>query len=382
MKYYIIFFSTLLSTHVFSQNEYWVKKVNETTYILTEVWEEDNNGNLGVIIGDDGVLLISTLMMSSAEDLEKEIRKITNKPIKYIINSDHDTYNHHANKYFHDRGATIFSHQNLKYSNAFTDILFDHHISIPMGNEVVTAYHTPSHTLDHIDIYLEKSNVLFMSDAFRGDWLTYTGPNGVNGYLKGIDKALSISDDRTIIVSGNTVKDKKNYLYNRDDLIRMRQIHIAFTNRINELHKKGMKAKNIVKDKQIDNLVKDLQAYATHQPYLKYLIMEALEVNSNETYSLTKEQLSFYVGIYELINNRSLEIILQSDKLYARKEGAFFFELTPLSDTKFDFKGLTDSNHLEFNFSSNGKIKSLTPVLEKDGWWFNIIKEGTRIKIE
>lgn len=282
MKYYIIIFTVLLSTNVFAQNDYLVKKVNENVYIVTEIWEADDNGNLGVIIGKNGVLLINTLMMNSVESLEKEIRKITNKPIKYVINSDQDTYNHHANKYFHDRGATIFSHQNLKDSNAFTDVLFDSHISIPIGNEFVSAYHTPSHTLDHVDIYLEKSNVLFMSDAFKGHWITYTGPNGINGYLKGIEKALSISDENTIIISGNTSKDKENYLYNRDDLIRMRQIHIAFTNRIKELHKKGMKAEDIAINKKIHDLVKGLEAYATHNSSLKYLIMEVIETNSNE----------------------------------------------------------------------------------------------------
>lgn len=382
MKYYIIFFSVFFSTNVFAQGDYWVKKVNENVYILTEVWEANSNGNLGVIIGEDGVLLINTLMMNSAENLEKEIRKLTDKPIKYVINSDQDPYNHHANKYFHDRGATIFSHQNLKYSRAFTEVLFDHHISIPIGDEVVTAYHTPSHTLDHIDIYLEKSNVLFMSDAFNGHWFSYTGPNGINGYLEGIDKALSMSDEHTIIVSGNSSKDKENYLYNRDDLIRMRQIHIAFTNRIKELHKKGVGAEGMAIDKQIDGFAKGLKAYSTHQPYLKYVIMEALEANSGETYKLTNEQLSSYAGIYKLTNKSYLEIILLDDKLYVREEGAFLFELTPLSDTKFDFKALTDSNYLEFNLLPNGEVKSVTPVLEKDGWWLNIIKEGTRIKIK
>ncbi|MEM8999766.1 MAG: hypothetical protein AAGB24_05835 [Bacteroidota bacterium] len=380
MKYSIIIFAILLTTNVFTQNDYLIKKINEDVYIFTEIWEADNNGNLGVVIGKDGVLLISTLMRNSVENLEKEIRKITDKPVKYIINSDHDPYNHHANKYFHDRGATIFSHQNLKYSPAFTDILFERSISIPIGNETVTAYHTPSHTLDHIDIYLEKSNVLFMSDGFRGDWLAYTGPNGIDGYLKGIDKALSISNDHTIIVTGNTSKDKEKYLYNRNDLIKMRQIHVAFTNRVIELHKMGMDVESITTDTQIETLVKNLQAYDTHLPSLRYLIMQTVEVDSDEAYTLTNEELSSYVGVYELIDNRNIEIVLQSGKLYARKEGAFLFELTPLSKTKFDIRGLTISNHLEFHVESTGEVKSLTSVLEKDGWWFNIIKEGTRIK--
>lgn len=34
-----------------AQAKYSIKKVNENVYIFTEIWEYDNNGNIGVVIG-------------------------------------------------------------------------------------------------------------------------------------------------------------------------------------------------------------------------------------------------------------------------------------------------------------------------------------------
>ena len=87
----------LWTTPLFAQAKYDVKKVNENVYILTQLWEGNANGNLGVVIGKDQVLLINTMMLNSAPLLEQEIRKITDFPITYVINSDSDPFNHHAN---------------------------------------------------------------------------------------------------------------------------------------------------------------------------------------------------------------------------------------------------------------------------------------------
>ena len=75
-----------------------------------------------------------------------------------------------------------------------------------------------------------------------------------------------------------------------------------------------------------------------------------------------------------------IEIVLANEKLYARQEGAFYFELRPISRTVFDLKGPTAKDYMEFQFSKDGKITHLTPILEKDGWWSNIIRAGTYFK--
>ncbi len=277
---YLVFFWTF---QMIAQIQYDVKKVNDHVYIFTELWDAIANGNCGVVIGDKQVLLINSMMMGSAPDLEREIKKITDLPIGFVINSDLDTYNHHANTYFADKGATIVSHENIKYSEAYHQLLFKEEISISIGDEVVTAYHTPSHTLDHIDVYLEKSNVLFMGDGFQHRWLTYTGPNGIEGMLSGIDKAIALSDDNTIIVPGNTSKDPDFYFGNKGHLLRNREIYVKFNRRVGKLFKKGFTIEEIASDKVLNEIVEKLEAYPKFKPYLKYVVEESVEANYKTT---------------------------------------------------------------------------------------------------
>ncbi|WP_417197443.1 hypothetical protein [Bizionia sp.] len=378
IKIYAVF---LLTTPLIAQANYDVKKVNENIYILTELWDGNANGNLGVVIGNDQVLLINSMMMNSASSLEKEIQKITNLPVTYVINSDSDPYNHHANAYFANKGATIVSHYNMKYSQAYIDILFKDTISIPIGDEVVTAYHTPSHTLDHIDVYLENSNVLFMSDGFKTNWLTYTGSNGLKGVLKGIDMAISLSDEHTIIVSGNTSKNPRFYFGNKEQLITNKKVYIEFAKRVAQLYKKGLPAEEMSLDTKLNDIVKDLEAYPNFKPYLKYQIEELLEVDFSKSYKLTHTELMAYVGLYKLTDSTIIEIIFEDGKLFARQEGAFYFELKPISKNTFDFKGPTSKDHLKFKVSLSGEILGVSPILEKNGWWNNVIAQGNYKKI-
>nr|WP_297784907.1 hypothetical protein [uncultured Allomuricauda sp.] len=272
----LVFFCTF---QMLAQAKYDVKKMNDHVYIFTELWDANANGNCGVLIGDKEVVLINSMMMGSAPDLEREIQKITDLPIGFVINSDSDTYNHHANTYFADKGATIISHENIKYSEVYHQLLFKDEISISIGDDEVTAYHTPSHTLDHVDVYLEKSNVLFMGDGFQPHWLTYTGPNGIEGVLSGIDRAIALSDDETIIVPGNTSKDPDFYFGNKDHLLRNREIYVKFHKRVGELFKKGFTIEEITSDGRVNEIVEKLEAYPKFKPYLKYVVEESVEVN-------------------------------------------------------------------------------------------------------
>ncbi|WP_196893596.1 MBL fold metallo-hydrolase [Aureivirga marina] len=364
---------------LFSQVEYSIKKINKNVYVFTEIWDDSNNGNLGVIIGDDAVLLINSMMRSSAPFLEKEIQKITDKPIKYVINSDSDPFNHHANSYFSDKGATIISHENLQYSNAYCMVLFQENISISLGDEIITAYHTPAHTLDHLDVYLENSNVIFMSDGFKNHWLTPIGPNGFEGFLSGLDKAIAFADESTIIVSGNTSKNPEKFVNSKEDLLRIRKIHVNFTNRVKELNKKGFSPESIVKDEEIIRITKVLEAYPEFKKYLIDLVLEIIENEFANSQHLKFPDLSKYAGIYKTNNYRETEIVFEKGKLYAREKGAFLVELIPISKIKFQIKTARE-NFLSFQISKKGKVISFSPELIKNGWWERIIKSEKRTK--
>jgi len=365
------------STELTAQ-EYEVHKINNNVYILSKVWNENTKINLGVVIGDDGILLISSMMKSNAASLEAEIKKLSNKPIKYVLNIAADTFHHHANEYFASRGATIISHQDLMYQKAYTQVTFKDQISLPMGEEVVTAYYTPAHDLGQLIIHLENSNVVFMGDAFRNDWLMFLGQHGISGQLSGLDFAISLADKNTKIVPGN----RGNKVFsNIPGVQKARKTMLDFSEFVGKLYLRGLNIDDIAQHESIHQMVKPLEGYEGSKSYLKDWVAEIIETEYTSAYPLTLAQLENYVGFYQLDANSSIEVILENSKLYAREKGKFSIELIPLSTTRFDFKSWTQDDHLEFILSSSGSVKSLLPVISKESWNNNYFKPGERVKL-
>src|SRR5437870_968410 len=72
------------------------------------------SGNAGFIIGDDGVVIFDTFFTPAAiEELLGEIQKLTNKPIKYAVNSHYHLDHTGGNQVLVERGVPIIAHDNV-----------------------------------------------------------------------------------------------------------------------------------------------------------------------------------------------------------------------------------------------------------------------------
>ncbi|WP_462151146.1 MBL fold metallo-hydrolase [Pseudoalteromonas xiamenensis] len=298
--------------------QYAVNKINDRVYVLTELWNGDNNGNAGVLITEKGVLLVGTLMTKSAPALEHQLKLITDKPVRYVINIDSDPYNHHANRYFAERGATIISHENMRYEKVYSELLVNDQLTMQFGNETVKIYHSPAHQLNHIDVFFETSNVLFLSDGYKAHWLTSHGPNGLKGLLDTFDKAIALADDKTVIVTGNTSKNPDFYLSNKKTLLKIRQKHIAYTYRIGELFNEGQTAKEIAKDEIINRLLADFDLYPKAKQWLSEDIELVIETDFTKPFPLSLDTLQHYVGVYALADGTQIEVLMKNERIFAR----------------------------------------------------------------
>ena len=72
------------------------------------------SGNAGFIIGQDGVVVFDTFLTPAAvEELIGEIEKLTNKPIKYAVNSHYHLDHTGGNQVLVARGVPIIAHENV-----------------------------------------------------------------------------------------------------------------------------------------------------------------------------------------------------------------------------------------------------------------------------
>ena len=70
--------------------------------------------NAGFIVGSNGVAIVDTFTaVAPAQDLLAEIRKVTNLPIRYVINTHYHLDHVGGNEVFADAGATIVAQRNV-----------------------------------------------------------------------------------------------------------------------------------------------------------------------------------------------------------------------------------------------------------------------------
>jgi cyclase len=79
------------------------------------VYAAIDGSNAGVVIGDDAVLVVDSFGgPDTAKALLSEIRKITPKPIRYVVNTHYHLDHTGGDQVFKDAGAIIVAHRNVR----------------------------------------------------------------------------------------------------------------------------------------------------------------------------------------------------------------------------------------------------------------------------
>ena len=202
--------------------------------------------NAGIVIGRDGILVVDTLISAKeAERFLADIRKVSDKPIRYVVNTHTHLDHAFGNCIFTRLGATVISHEadrrmlekvgesTLKNSVNFglkpedmagTEIVypsltFSDRMQIELGGETVELIRVaPSHTEGSIVVYLPARKVLFAGDILFTDFHPYLADGDIPGWTKTLDALLAMDAERIIPGHGplSTRKDlqeMKEYLF-------------------------------------------------------------------------------------------------------------------------------------------------------------------------
>ena len=134
------------------------------------------------LIGEDGIILTDPLTVEAAKILDTELRKISDKPIKYVAYS-HSHWDHiSGGQIFKDQGAEFVAHQKcqenwLNNPNPDVikpDIVFDKTHSISVGiPSLEMHYWGPSHDNCRVGFLIKPDRIMFIADDVNP-------PNGWN----------------------------------------------------------------------------------------------------------------------------------------------------------------------------------------------------------
>lgn len=219
----------MLSIIAFSQDEevnIETVKLTDKVYMLT-----GQGGNIAVFIGDDGVFVIDDQYAHLAKKIQSAIKKLSDKPIIFLVNTHHHGDHIGGNENMANVGATIIAHDNVRNrlsSNptregkmlpvkALPVITFNDKLSLHINDEQVLVFHVENaHTDGDALLYFTESNVLHTGDNYFNGLYPYIDLNSggsVNGYIDAVKRALILIDDETKIIPGHGEQsNKKEYL--------------------------------------------------------------------------------------------------------------------------------------------------------------------------
>ncbi|WP_223668939.1 MBL fold metallo-hydrolase [Kangiella shandongensis] len=205
-------------------------KVDDNFYVLLS---DVDGSNVGVNVAENGLIIVDTMLPKAGDKLTATIRDISDKPVKFVINT-HDHMDHTGNnKYFLELGATALTQDNITNNKQL---------------KVVTST-AASHSTNDLLVYFPDNNVLMMGDTFTNNWYPTFWTGGLKGQINVINKALELSDEDTVVVPGH------GFITDSNGLKQYRDNNIEWVNRIMELHAKGLNIETIVQDKELHSIL-------------------------------------------------------------------------------------------------------------------------------
>ncbi len=207
----------------FSKVQIKVTKVAGNVYMLAGA-----GGNIGASVGDDGIVIVDDQYAPLADKIQEALKGITDKPVRFIINT-HYHGDHTGGNGFFQKQAPIIAHDNVRKrleeggqagnggsvhmeqkaqpKDALPIITFDHDVTVHLNGEDIRALHFPAgHTDGDSVIYFPKSNVVHMGD----DFVTYGFPfidvdsgGSIDGMISGVESAIAQLPPDVKIIPGH-----------------------------------------------------------------------------------------------------------------------------------------------------------------------------------
>jgi cyclase len=157
--------------------------------------------NAGFVIGDDGVLVVDSFYSpDAAREMLAEIRKLTNKPVRYVVNTHYHIDHTAGDGVFRAAGAIIIAHRNVRgwvrtenlhllgdkptavqratvSGLELPDLATDKNLTIWLGSRKIEIRTVEGHTGGDLVIAVPDAKVLFCGDLL---WRRVS-PNIIDG---------------------------------------------------------------------------------------------------------------------------------------------------------------------------------------------------------
>jgi glyoxylase-like metal-dependent hydrolase (beta-lactamase superfamily II) len=236
-KFLLLIVSLLFAVSASAQTDF-SKVEMKATKVAGNVWMlEGAGGNIGVSVGDDGLLIVDDQFAPLADKIRAALKGIADKKLHFILNT-HWHGDHTGGNVAFGPEATIIAHDNVRKrlateqkstvfntttppspKEALPVITFDQTLTVHFNGEEIRAIHYPKgHTDGDSVIFFSASNVVHLGDDFfagRFPFVDLESGGSVEGLVKNIGELIAKIPADVKLIPGHgpisTLDDLKSY---------------------------------------------------------------------------------------------------------------------------------------------------------------------------
>lgn len=220
---------------------------NVYAYVGTKNSSKNNSfgANAGIIIGKDGIVVVDTMISATeAKRFIRDIRTISRKPIRYVVNTHYHFDHAFGNSEFVKLGAVIIAQENAEKAMeksagetlknigqygltpkdmkgttpAYPVLTFGDRMTINIGGQQIELIHArQAHTDGDTLVYVSGKKVLFAGDVLFTNYHPFLGEGNIEEWAKELDDLKSMDIENIIPGHGplsgkNDLADMKEYI--------------------------------------------------------------------------------------------------------------------------------------------------------------------------
>ena len=235
----------------------------KTTQLAPDFWTlEGAGGTISVLAGADGILLVDSQFAPLTDKLVAAIRRVSDKPIRFLVDTHVHPDHVGGNENFAKLGATIFARDQLRYRlehpNAAADgtpgkpasatalpvVTYNASLSIHVDGEdvrllPVVAAHTDGDTV----VSFPGHDILAVGDIFRSVGYPYAdlaSGGSLAGILEGLSEIVDRAGPATKIIPGH------GPIVTRDAVLAQRDMILALRGKVQKLVDQGKTLDEII----------------------------------------------------------------------------------------------------------------------------------------
>ncbi len=220
-------------------------------------------GNVAVLTGPDGKLLVDSEIVSSRPNISAALAGINADPVKQLINT-HWHFDHTGgNEWLHEAGASILAQENTRrhlskdtrvegWKHTFpaapagaipSTVFKDDHTLDVNGTALLLKHYAPAHTDSDISVHFTEADVFHTGDTFWNrnyPFIDYSTGGSIEGTIRAAEANLAKVTDTMIVIPGHGAVGGKA------DLILFRDVLVEIRDKVARLKRQGRSLEEIV----------------------------------------------------------------------------------------------------------------------------------------